>query len=85
MYFNKLKCPGELKIVQITMVISFNISYVDMKPHIKELAGLFAHGLDTNTSQVRKLLLHCMNTFCISIYLIKNNNFNQVKKCLIKI
>ncbi|KAG5057523.1 hypothetical protein AAZX31_05G094400 [Glycine max] len=47
--------PGELKIAQITMVISFNISYVDMKPHITELAGLFAHGLDTNTSQVHLL------------------------------
>ncbi|CAJ1968053.1 unnamed protein product [Sphenostylis stenocarpa] len=47
--------PGELKIAQITMLISFNISYVDMKPHITELAGLFAHGLDINTSQVHLL------------------------------
>ncbi|BAT75649.1 hypothetical protein VIGAN_01354600, partial [Vigna angularis var. angularis] len=45
--------PGELKIAKITMLISFNISYVDMKPHITELAGLFARELNVNISQVR--------------------------------
>lgn len=68
MYFNKPKCTGELKIAQITMLISFNITYVDIKPHITELAGLFAHELNVNTSQVRKLLLHCMNICCLIIY-----------------
>ncbi|XP_061341213.1 aspartic proteinase 36-like isoform X2 [Gastrolobium bilobum] len=43
---------GELQIAQITIVISFNISYMDMKPYITELAGLIAHELDVNTSQV---------------------------------
>ncbi|XP_057449579.1 aspartic proteinase 36-like [Lotus japonicus] len=47
---------GELQIAQITIVISFNISYMDMKPHITELADLIAHELDVNTSQV-----HLMN------------------------
>ncbi|ESW27860.1 hypothetical protein PHAVU_003G238400 [Phaseolus vulgaris] len=47
--------PGELKIAQITMLISFNITYVDIKPHITELAGLFAHELNVNTSQVHLL------------------------------
>ncbi|WVZ24459.1 hypothetical protein V8G54_003003 [Vigna mungo] len=47
--------PGELKIAKITMLISFNISYVDMKPHITELAGLFAHELNVNISQVHLL------------------------------
>jgi len=68
MYFNKPKCTGELKIAKITMLISFNISYVDMKPHITELAGLFAHELNVNTSQVRKLLLHGMNIFSLNIF-----------------
>ncbi|XP_020240028.1 aspartyl protease family protein 1 isoform X2 [Cajanus cajan] len=52
------KAPiGEVKIAQITVVISFNISYVDLKPRITELAGHFAHGLDVNTSQVHLLNL----------------------------
>jgi len=84
MYFNKSKCTGELKVAQITMLISFNISYAAMKPHITELAGLFAHELDVNTSQVRKLLLYCMNICCLIIYSSSINNFNKVKKCLIK-
>ncbi|OIW09673.1 hypothetical protein TanjilG_11060 [Lupinus angustifolius] len=46
---------GEIQIAQITIVISFNISYVDMKPQITELAGLIAHELDVNTSQVHLL------------------------------
>ncbi|KAK7263218.1 hypothetical protein RJT34_30805 [Clitoria ternatea] len=46
---------GEPRVGRITIVISFNISYVDMKPHITELAGLIAHGLDVNTSQVHIL------------------------------
>ncbi|KAL1354630.1 hypothetical protein HN51_006690 [Arachis hypogaea] len=46
----------ELQIAQITIVISFNISYLDMKPFITELAGLIAHELDVNASQV-----HLMN------------------------
>lgn len=54
MCFNQLKCTGELQIAQITVAISFNISYDDMKPHLTELAGLIAHELDVNTSQVRK-------------------------------
>ncbi|XP_027192201.1 aspartic proteinase 36-like isoform X2 [Cicer arietinum] len=47
--------PGEFRIAQITIVISFNISYEDMKPHLTELAGLIAHELDINTSQVHLL------------------------------
>ncbi|TKY70624.1 Aspartic proteinase nepenthesin-2 [Spatholobus suberectus] len=47
---------GELQIAQIIIVISFNISYMDMKPYIPELAGLIAQQLDVNTSQV-----HLMN------------------------
>ncbi|MED6137091.1 hypothetical protein PIB30_061709 [Stylosanthes scabra] len=47
---------GELQIAQITIVISFNISYLHMKPFITELAGLIAHELDVNASQV-----HLMN------------------------
>lgn len=47
-----LQHPGEIQIAQITIVVSFNISFVDMKPHITELAGLMAHQLDVNTSQV---------------------------------
>ncbi|KAK7406492.1 hypothetical protein VNO78_08119 [Psophocarpus tetragonolobus] len=46
----------ELQIAQIIIVISFNISYTDMKPYITELTGLIAHELDVNTSQV-----HLMN------------------------
>ncbi|KAL2333474.1 hypothetical protein Fmac_014687 [Flemingia macrophylla] len=49
--------PGEVEIAQITVVISFNISYGDLKPQITELAGHFAHGLDVNTSQVHLLNL----------------------------
>ncbi|KAF7809890.1 aspartic proteinase-like protein 2 [Senna tora] len=48
--------PGELEIAQVTFVISFNISYLDMKPHVKELAVLIAHELGVNISQV-----HLMN------------------------
>ncbi|XP_027360669.1 probable aspartic protease At2g35615 [Abrus precatorius] len=44
---------GELQIAQIIIVISFNISYMDMKPYITDLAGLIAHELDVNTSQVQ--------------------------------
>ncbi|KAL2668840.1 hypothetical protein AAZV13_01G151800 [Glycine max] len=47
---------GELQIAQIIVVISFNISYMDMKPYITELTGLIAHELDVNSSQV-----HLMN------------------------
>lgn len=47
---------GELQIAQITITISFNTSYADMQPYITELAGLIAHELDVNTSQV-----HLMN------------------------
>lgn len=68
MYFNKPKFTGELKIAKITMLISFNISYVDMKPHITELAGLFARELNVNISQVRKLLLHGMNIVALNIF-----------------
>ncbi|XP_027346186.1 aspartic proteinase CDR1-like [Abrus precatorius] len=46
---------GEPQIAQITVVISFNITYMDMKRHITELTGLMAHGLDVNTSQVHLL------------------------------
>lgn len=84
MNFNKLKYTGELEIAQITIVVSFNISYGDMKPHITELAGLFAHGLDVNTSQVRKWLVDSMSICCIILYLISSDNFNEVKKFFIK-
>ncbi|KAF7828655.1 aspartic proteinase-like protein 2 [Senna tora] len=47
--------PGELQISQITIEISFNISYLDMKAHITELAGLIAHELNVDTSQVHLL------------------------------
>ncbi|KAI4315028.1 hypothetical protein L6164_027878 [Bauhinia variegata] len=47
--------PGELQVAQITIVIVFNISYLDIKPHMTELAELIAHGLDVNTSQVHLL------------------------------
>ncbi|CAJ2646113.1 unnamed protein product [Trifolium pratense] len=47
---------GELQIAQITISISFNMSYTDMKPYITELAERIAHELDVNTSQV-----HLMN------------------------
>ncbi|KAL2348346.1 hypothetical protein Fmac_002346 [Flemingia macrophylla] len=46
----------ELQIAQIVIVISFNVSYMDMKPYITELTGLITHELDVNTSQV-----HLMN------------------------
>ena len=59
MCFHQLKWTGETQIAEITIVISFNISYVDMNPHIPELAGLIAHELDVNTSQVRKRSQHC--------------------------
>ena len=61
MCFHQLKCADELQIAEMTVVISFNISYMDMKPFITELAGLIAHELDVNTSQVRKWLLNCRN------------------------
>ncbi|KAI5417968.1 hypothetical protein KIW84_042557 [Lathyrus oleraceus] len=47
--------PGTFQIAQITVVLSFNISYGDMKPHLTELAGLIAHELDVNTSQIQLL------------------------------
>ncbi|KAI4327389.1 hypothetical protein L6164_019858 [Bauhinia variegata] len=47
--------PGKLQVTQITIVISFNISYLDIKPHVTELAELIAHELDVNASQVHLL------------------------------
>ncbi|PNY04746.1 aspartic proteinase-like protein 2-like [Trifolium pratense] len=47
--------PGGFQIALITIAISFNISYEDMKPHLAELAGLIAHELDVNTSQIHLL------------------------------
>lgn len=47
--------PGEFQIAQITIAVSFNISYDDMKPRLTELAGLIAHELDVNTSQIHLL------------------------------
>ncbi|XP_061342538.1 aspartic proteinase 36-like [Gastrolobium bilobum] len=47
--------PGELQIAEIIIVISFNISSAEMKPHITELTGLIAHELGVNTSQVHLL------------------------------
>ncbi|CAK8562494.1 unnamed protein product [Lathyrus sativus] len=46
---------GTFQIAQITIALSFNISYGDMKPHLTELAGLIAHELDVNTSQIQLL------------------------------
>ncbi|KAL5064038.1 hypothetical protein RYX36_025775 [Vicia faba] len=48
---------GTFQIAQITIALSFNISYGDMKPHLTELAGLIAHELDVNTSQIKLLNL----------------------------
>ncbi|KAJ7952793.1 Aspartic proteinase-like protein 2 [Quillaja saponaria] len=47
--------PVELQIAQIIIVVSFNMSYVDMKPHIAELVQFIARDLDVNTSQVHLL------------------------------
>lgn len=46
---------GEFQIAQITIAVSFNISYDDMKPRLTELAGLIAHELNVNTSQIHLL------------------------------
>ncbi|XLR50388.1 hypothetical protein HN51_001067 [Arachis hypogaea] len=62
--------PGEIQIAQITLAISFNISYVDMKPRIPELTGLIAHGLDVNTSQVHLLNLTSFGSDSISRWAI---------------
>ncbi|MED6164266.1 hypothetical protein PIB30_088028, partial [Stylosanthes scabra] len=62
--------PGEIQITQITIVISFNISYVDLKPRIPELTGLIANGLDVNTSQVHLLNLTSFGSSSISRWAI---------------
>jgi len=56
---------GELQVAQITITISFNTSYTDMQPYITELAGLIAHELDVNTSQVRKWSSRCRKYWCL--------------------
>ncbi|MED6162298.1 hypothetical protein PIB30_069068 [Stylosanthes scabra] len=61
---------GEIQIAQITIAISFNISYVDMKPRLPELTGLIAHGLDVNTSQVHLLNLTSFGSSSISRWAI---------------
>lgn len=60
---------GELQIAQITIAISFNTSYTDMQPYITKLAGLIAHELDVNTSQVRKWSSKCRKYWCLVIAL----------------
>ncbi|KAJ7944487.1 Aspartic proteinase-like protein 2 [Quillaja saponaria] len=47
--------PEELPIAQIIIVISFNMTYLDVKPHITEFVQFIARDLDVNTSQVHLL------------------------------
>ncbi|CAK8539666.1 unnamed protein product [Lathyrus sativus] len=61
---------GELQIAQITISILFNISSADMKPHITELAGLIAHELDVNTSQVNLMDLSSLGNGSLSRWAI---------------
>ncbi|KAK4262362.1 hypothetical protein QN277_027932 [Acacia crassicarpa] len=62
--------PGELQIAQISVEISFNISYSDMKDQIKDLAGLIAHELDVKTSQVQLLNFSSLGNGCLSRWAI---------------
>ncbi|CAJ1929420.1 unnamed protein product [Sphenostylis stenocarpa] len=61
---------GELQIAQIIIVISFNISYEDMKPYITELTGLIANELDVNTSQVHLMNVSSLGSSSLSKWLI---------------
>jgi len=76
--FHQLKCAGELQIAQIIIVISFNVSYMEMKPHITELTGLIANELDVNTSQVRRWSLKWRKFGWILASLIIVNSFHAV-------
>ena len=60
MYVCEFKCAEERQIAQITMGILFNISYMDIKPHIIELHGIIAHELNVQASQVRNGQLELM-------------------------
>ncbi|XP_019444898.1 PREDICTED: aspartic proteinase nepenthesin-1-like [Lupinus angustifolius] len=61
---------GELQIAQIIIVISFNISYMDMKPYITELTGLIARELDVNTSQVHVINFTSLGNGSLSRWVI---------------
>ncbi|ESW28744.1 hypothetical protein PHAVU_002G014200 [Phaseolus vulgaris] len=61
---------GELQIAQIIVVISFNISYMEMKPYITQLTGLIANELDVNTSQVHLLNVSSLGNGSLSKWLI---------------
>lgn len=54
---------------------------MDMKPYITELAGLIAHELDFNTSQVRKWSLRCKKYCGLVTSLSIINNFDAIKEC----
>ncbi|KAH7520274.1 hypothetical protein FEM48_Zijuj08G0126600 [Ziziphus jujuba var. spinosa] len=47
--------PENLQIGQITVDMSLNMSYEELKPHATELTKYIAHGLDVNVSQVHLL------------------------------
>ncbi|BAU00260.1 hypothetical protein LR48_Vigan06g028800 [Vigna angularis] len=61
---------GELQIAQIIIVISFNVSYMEIKPHITELTGLIANELNVNTSQVQLLNVSSLGNGSLSKWLI---------------
>ncbi|XP_014521287.1 protein ASPARTIC PROTEASE IN GUARD CELL 1 [Vigna radiata var. radiata] len=61
---------GELQIAQIIIVISFNVSYMEIKPHITELTGLIANELNVNTSQVHLLNVSSLGNGSLSKWLI---------------
>ncbi|XP_054825270.1 aspartic proteinase 36-like [Prosopis cineraria] len=61
---------GEFQIAQITIEISFNISYSDMEDQIADLAGLIAHELDVNTSQVHLLNFSSLGNASLSRWAI---------------
>uniref|UniRef100_A0A5B6YW79 Putative aspartic proteinase-like protein 2 n=1 Tax=Davidia involucrata TaxID=16924 RepID=A0A5B6YW79_DAVIN len=47
--------PGELQVGLITFYMLLSVKYLDLKPHVTELAQFIAQELDVNTSQVHLL------------------------------
>ncbi|XP_059643991.1 aspartic proteinase 36-like isoform X2 [Cornus florida] len=50
-----LVIPGELQVGFITFNMLLNVKYLDLKPHVTELAQFIAQELDVNASQVHLL------------------------------